>query len=449
MSLPGNATTRTLLCVLSALFVLASACEPERRPPPDGGGGGGLPPSKNPNNNSDGGTPDGGLVIPSDGTTFAAKPSCEIGATCEGACPEGSTACVGNCGFLAPVEYPFAGDPKSIAVGDLDDDGWDDIVTANSDGRAVAVLLNRGGGLFEKPSLWTAGKEPSAVALVDLDGDEKLEVLVANNGDSNLGVYRSKGNASFQAPVTYTAGGLNLNDLVVEDFGAGSRSVALIRGSADKLSLFHVNDDGSLNKPVDYPAPANPYAMAVADFDGNDSLDIALSHPSSCGTSTEKNCQSVGVLLNKGDGTFQEQRFTSTGGTPRGLLAADFDKDAMMDLVVADANRNQVLVLRGRRDGSFLTPTTYEVVKAPSRMVLADINRDSVQDLLVVSATGNQVSLLAGRPGGTFAPQVPITAWPEDMGLQGLSVSDFDKDGYKDLAVLTPDGIQMLWGICR
>ncbi|WNG32481.1 VCBS repeat-containing protein [Archangium violaceum] len=449
MSLPGNATSRILLMgVLSALFVLVSACEPNRPPPLDGNPP--PPPVKNPSDNQDGGTPsDGGLVIPSDGSSFAAKPSCESGATCEGACPDGSTRCAGNCGFLAPVEYAFAGDPTAIAVGDLNDDGRSDIVTANSDGRAVAVLLNQGGGRFQKPSLWMAGKDPSAVVLEDLDRDRHLDVIVANSGDSTLGVYRGKGNASFHAPVTYAAGGLNLDDLAVARFGIGPKSIALVRGSADKVSLFEVKMDGSLMTAVDYPAPSNPHAMAVADFNGDGRWDIALSHPSKCSAPTDKDCQSVGVLLNNGNGTFQEQRFTSTGGTPRGILAAQLDTGSAVDLVVADGSNNRVLVFSGRNDGSFFEPVAYAVSQSPSRMVMADINRDFLPDLLVASATGNEVSLLLGQAGGTFAPQVPITAWPQDMGLQGLAVLDFDDDNARDLAVLTRNGIQMLWGICR
>ena len=69
--------------------------------------------------------------------------------------------------------------------------------------------------------------------------------------------------------------------------------------------------------------------------------------------------------------------------------------------------------------------------------------------MLVASATGNQVSLLLGQSGGTFTAQVPLTAWPQDVGLQGLVAADFDADRANDLAVLTRSGIQMLWGICR
>ncbi|WP_375769600.1 VCBS repeat-containing protein [Archangium gephyra] len=437
-----------LVCALSAALVLSTGCEPERPPPP--GGGGGLPPGGNPNGGGDGGTPDGGaLVIRSDGSNFAAKPSCASGASCAGPCPDGGVICAGNCGFLAPVTLPFAGDPKDIVLGDIDKDGDDDLVTANNDGKSVAVLLNRGNGVFQTPSFWRAGKEPTAVALEDLNGDGSLDLLVANSGDSSLGVYRGKGNGDFLAPVTTGTLGLNLNDLVVGGFGGTARSVALLRGSEQVVSVFPVKSDGTLQTAADYGASGGAYALVAEDFNGDGKEDLALTHETACGSSSSTPCQSVGVLLGKGDGTFQAQILTSTGGTPRGLVAARLDTDVVADLVVADASRNQVLVLRGQSNGRFYDAVAYPVVKAPSQLVLADINRDFLPDVLVTSATGNQVSLLLGQSGGTFGPQVPITAWPEDVGLQGLLVSDFDADNVRDMAVLTRSGIQLLWGICR
>ena len=359
------------------------------------------------------------------------------------------SVCAGNCGFLAPVQLAFAGDPKDVALGDVDGDGDDELLTANNDGRAVAVLLNRGSGFFEKPDLWTAGKEPTALALEDLTGDGTLDLLVANSGDSNLAVHKGKGNGDFLAPVTFAAPGLNLNDVVVGGFGGTPRSVAVLRTSEQKLSVFPVGSEGTLQTAVHYDTSPSAYALVAEDFNGDGKKDLALTHEAACGSSSDAPCQSVGVLLGKGDGTFQEQLLTSTGGSPRGLVAARLDTDAVMDLLVADSSRNQVLMLRGRGDGTFHEPVAYPVVKAPSRLVLADINRDFLLDVLVASATGNQVSLLLGQSGGTFTAQVPLTAWPQDVGLQGLVAADFDADRANDLAVLTRSGIQMLWGICR
>ncbi|AKI99179.1 VCBS repeat protein [Archangium gephyra] len=448
MSTPRSSFLVFLVCALSAVLVFSPGCEPDRPLPP---GGEPLPPGgKDPQGGDDGGTDGGVLVVRSDGGSFAAKPTCTSGGACAGACPDGGVICSGNCGFLAPVQYPFAGDPKAIALGDVDKDGDDDLVTANNDGKAVAVLLNKRNGLFQTPSLWSSGREPTALALADVNEDGSLDLLVANNsGDASLAVYRGKGTGDFLAPITTGSVGLDLNDLVVDEFGGNVWSLAVLRGSDQKLSVIPLKSDGTPQTPVDYDSSSGAYALVAADFNGDGKKDLALTHESACGTSSSTPCQSVGVLLGKGDGTFQPQVFTSTGGSPRGLVAAQLDIDTAMDLIVADASRNQVLVLRGQNNGRFYEPVAYPTVKAPSRLVLADVNRDTVPDILVTSATGNQVGLLVGQPGGTFSSQVPLTAWPQDVGLQGLSASDFDGDSVVDMAVLTRNGIQMLWGICR
>ncbi len=137
-------------------------------------------------------------------------------------------------------------------------------------------------------------------------------------------------------------------------------------------------------------------------------------------------------------------------GSPRGLVAAKLGIDPNPDLMVADMSGNRVLVFSGQGDGSFLvTPTAYAAGVRPRELVLADIDRDDVKDLLAVNSGDSQVSLFLGQPGGAFSQQVLLTALPAGQGLQGMTVGDFDKDGARDLAVLTGGGIQMLWGTCR
>lgn len=448
MSTPRPFILAFFVCALSAVLVFSPGCEPDRERP---GGPGQLPPGSGTGGQDGGGNSDGGvLVLRSDGGSFAAKPTCPSGSPCTGACPDGGVVCAGNCGFLTPVQYAYAGDPKTIVLGDVDKDGDDDLVTANNDGKSVAVMLNLRNGNIRTPDLWTARREPSALALADFNEDGSLDMIVANNtGDTSIEVFRGKGNGDFQAPVVSGAIGLDLNDLVVDKFVGNAWSLALLRGGDRKLSVYPLKSDGTLETPADYESSAGAYAMVAADFNGDGRKDLAVTHESACGTSSTTSCQSVGVLLGKSDGTFQPPVYTSTGGSPRGLVAAQLDTDTSMDLIVADASRNQVLVLRGQGNGRFYDAVAYPTVKAPSRVVLADVNRDFVQDILVTSATGNQVGLLLGQSGGTFSSHVALTAWPQDVGLQGLSASDFDGDNVVDLAVLTRNGIQMLWGICR
>lgn len=439
-----------LLLTLGALL-LVSACDDDKLPPDYGGpidqvppGGGG---SQDAGNNTDGGT--GGT---SDGGTFAARPSCATGSTsCAGACPDGGVVCAGNCGFLPAVTYSFSGttDPEDIAVGDLNGDGFDDIVTANRQGNTVAVLLNRKGGLFQTPTMLATGAEPTSVLLSDLNGDQKLDILVANSGAKTFQVFPGKGDGTFQTATSYSFG-MIVNDLAIGDFGGGTRSVAVLRGLLETLSLLKVEGNGTLREGGMSDVPTSPDSLVLEDFNLDGRLDIAMTHPPTCEPASAS-CQSVGVLLGKGDGTFQSQLFTPTGGLPKGIASLHLDTDTLPDLVVADAKGNQVLALRGAGTGVFYDPPlAYPAGKGAERLALADVDRDGRTDVLVSNSTENRVSLLLGRLDGSFSTQVPLVAHPQSTTwLQGLASSDFDKDGSKDVAVLTSSGVQMLWGICR
>lgn len=386
---------------------------------------------------------DGGDVVLSDGGTLAAKPTCS-GGSCAGACPDGGVICAGSCGFLAAVPYALPGTPRDIASGDLNGDGADDLVTVNGAGTA-AVLLNRKTGLFQTPTLLPAGTTPTSVLLADVTGDQKLDVLAANA--SSLVVFRGKGDGTFPT-ATHTGVGQFIDDMVIGSFG-GSQRVALLGGSSEKLLVLKSNGNGSFATPVSLDVPTSPGAMTVEDFNRDGRPDLVLSHATTC-TQASDSCESVGVMLGNSDGTFQAQHFTHVEGTPRGLVAANLDTDVNPDLVVADTAGNRVLVFRGQGDGSFLlTPTAYAAGNRPQQLALADIDRDGVKDLLAVNSGGNQVSLYLGQISGTFSQQVLLTAFPQGEGLQGMTVADFDKDGARDLAVLTGSGIQLLWGTCR
>src|SRR5580765_4215165 len=52
--------------------------------------------------------------------------------------------------FAKPTLYAAGNGPQSVAIGDLNGDGRQDIVTANYDGDSVSVLLGRGGGFRAK-----------------------------------------------------------------------------------------------------------------------------------------------------------------------------------------------------------------------------------------------------------------------------------------------------------
>jgi len=98
----------------------------------------------------------------------------------------------GRGGFRPMKGSPFAtgANPVGVAVGDVNGDGWPDVVTANTSGGDVTVLLGDGRGSF-RPGLRTpAGKEPYRVAVGDVDGDGRAEIFVANHGSAGVTMIR-------------------------------------------------------------------------------------------------------------------------------------------------------------------------------------------------------------------------------------------------------------------
>ena len=78
--------------------------------------------------------------------------------------------------------------PNSVAVGDFNGDGVEDLVTADSDlsdnSVNVSVLLGNGDGTFQNAVNFAAGFGPHAVAVGDFNGDGRQDLATANSGNS-------------------------------------------------------------------------------------------------------------------------------------------------------------------------------------------------------------------------------------------------------------------------
>jgi len=172
--------------------------------------------------------------------------------------------------------------------------------------------------------------------------------------------------------------------------------------------------------PVNYPVGGNPYAAAVADFNGDGKLDLAV---------VNRSGNSISILFGTGDGTFVDAK-TYPCRAAQEIVAADLNGDGKVDLVAAcvTVRRDLDIVVFLNGASGFLPPQGYSAGFMPSCIAVADIDGDAIPD--IIAAVGNAVSFLKGNGDGSFQSGQLFTA---GGSIESLAVADLNKDGKLDL----------------
>lgn len=327
-----------------------------------------------------------------------------------------------------------------VAVGDYDNDGYEDLYVTGYGGNKL--YHNNGDGTFtdvtDKAGVGGSGWSTSA-AWVDLDGDGLLDLVVLRYltwdfddiwcGEHKEG-YRAYCHPDYFKPIT---------PLVYHNDGNG-----------------HFTE---VSEKIGVAKPGKGLGIAIADYDRDGHIDLFVANDS----------MAEFLYHNKGDGTFEEVALISgvavdgEGHTFAGMGVdfADYNNDGFPDLVITDLASQMYALYRNNGDGTF----TYESYPSGlGRMTMThsgwgvrflDYDNDGCKDLLI--AQGHDLDtieltfpnlryrepmLLARNTGHGFedvsaeAGSVFREAW---VG-RGLAIGDIDNDGRLDAVVTTNDG---------
>jgi hypothetical protein len=327
-----------------------------------------------------------------------------------------------------------------VAVGDYDNDGYDDLyVTAYGGNR---LYHNNGNGTFsdvtEKAGVGAGGWSTSA-AWVDLDNDGLLDLVVLRYmqwdfDDIWCGAHK-EGYRSYCHPDTFKP----IAPLVYHNDGHGH--------------FTEVSEKIGLSKP------GKGLGLAIADYDRDGHIDIVVANDS----------MPQFLYHNRGDGTFEDRALLANVAVDgdghayagMGVDFADYDNDGLPDIAIDDLAGQVYALYRNNGDGSF---TYSSFTSGIGRMTLLhsgwglrfiDYDNDGWKDLLI--AQGHDIDtielqyphlryrepmLLAKNTGHGFidvsgeSGSVFHQAW---VG-RGLALGDIDNDGRLDAVVTTNDG---------
>ncbi|CAF5087550.1 unnamed protein product, partial [Rotaria sp. Silwood1] len=79
--------------------------------------------------------------------------------------------------------------PRSLVMGDFNNDGQIDIAVANSGTNNVGIFLRYGNGSFGNQVAYAADSSPWSIAVGDFNNDTILDIVVVNRGSDNVGIF--------------------------------------------------------------------------------------------------------------------------------------------------------------------------------------------------------------------------------------------------------------------
>jgi hypothetical protein len=325
--------------------------------------------------------------------------------------------------FDPPVAYPVGDGPFSVHAGDFDGDGNADLAIANYASNNISILMNEGDGTFAAPIHYGVGNRPTCVEVSDLDGDNYVDLIVTNRDDGTISILNNNGNGTFAAPVNY--GSWNRPGTVcTADFnGDGEPDLAV---GHDGVAILINQGDGTFVPPVNYGTGGFASCVIASDFNGDGTTDLAV---------TKWGVQpdipnNVSVLMNNGDGTFAYAVPYESWLDPSYVCAADFAGDESPDLAVTHAFG--VSTLRNYGDGTFDDAIDYAIGYNPRSILAVDFDLDDRPDLAVANSYAAAISILLNNGDGIFADAINYEDYSDPFSV---FADDFNNDGKPDLAV--------------
>ncbi|CAF0980985.1 unnamed protein product [Rotaria sordida] len=339
--------------------------------------------------------------------------------------------------FPAQMTYStgLSSGPYSVATGDVNGDNKTDIIVANYGTDNVGVLINTGNGTFVTQVTYSTGFSfhPFSVTTADVNGDSKIDIIAANNGADNVGVLLNTGTGTFSGQVTYATGSSSYPcSVAAADVNGDTHlDIIVLNYFSHNVGVFFNTGTGTFGAQMTYSTGSNsyPYSVAVVDVNGDSKIDIIVAN---------SNAANIGVLLNTGIGTFvaQVSYTTGTSSYPYSVAVADVNGDSKVDIIVANANADNVGVLLNTGTGTFAAQMSYTTgaSSSPYYVVTTDVNGDTYLDIIVANKDSDKFGVFLNTGNGTFIGQVTYSTGSASQAYF-VAAADLNGDTRVDIIV--------------
>jgi FG-GAP-like repeat len=352
------------------------------------------------------------------------------------------------------VVLPVDGDPDTIAVADVNQDGAPDMILANPQAGTVSIMLGDRKGHFRKSpgSPFPAGHLPNDLGIGDFNGDGHPDLLIVNTQSPFVTLLLGDGHGGFHpapdSPLTTNAKP-HPHGVAVGRFCGPTQPLGAVIdswGSAE-IELLLNDGRGTLRNGPTFPAgPGSDMPLRSADLNQDGMPDVVMPDTAI----GQWNSNAVSVLLGDGRCGFKPAPGSpfDGGSVPWSVAIGDLDSDGIPDLLlipygprVRDPKTIAASVLLGDGQGGFHpmagSPFALPRCANPRRIAIGSVRGSGTHDFAVTCMNSEKLLLFHSEKGKTLelssldvlsgAPSVP----PE----RGILLADLRAQGHDDIII--------------
>ena len=312
----------------------------------------------------------------------------------------------------------FCGWGYGVAIGDFDNDGWEDVYITGFHGSAL--YRNNHDGTFTdvtaKAGVANADRWGTSAAFGDYDNDGNLDLYVANYVDVDINNLPEFGSTKF---CQYR--GIPVN--------CGPRG---LKGARDRL--YHNNGDGTFTDVTEKLGidPESYYGLGVLwlDYDKDGCLDLYVANDSSPSLLYHNNCKGGFTEVGSAAGVAYSSDGHEQAGM--GIDSADYDRDGWPDIVKTNFSDDNTNLYHNDHNGEFTDVAGAAGIGAISNPYLGfgakflDYDNDGWPDIFI--ANGHVDPQVEGQSFGVDYAERPFLF--HNLGFQSKT-GKFEEVGAK------------------
>ncbi|NND78193.1 MAG: T9SS type A sorting domain-containing protein [Flavobacteriales bacterium] len=311
-------------------------------------------------------------------------------------------------------------------AGDIDNNGYSDLVVINENANDIRTLLNDpidGFSDFSTTILNTSNK-PSTNEGTDFNRDGEIDLAIGSTQSNAVSVLY--GNGSQLGNEILIQSGQGVRGLAVLDFnGDGWMDIATANRVASNIALIANDGAGGFEEAefLDVLSCSGETGIVASDMNNDGLMDLVVA----C-----YNSDNVLVLINEGNGIFYEVDLSSVGSSPWMLVAGDVDGDGNVDIATANSGSGTASILFNDGTGELGTAVNYAAGGFPLAIDLGDLNGDDQLDLVVSNYASADFNIYSNNLG-VFSEWFTLEV--EQAGSCAI-IHDHNNDGKADLTLI-------------